>query len=703
MSLSRLLRPRSAVFIGGSVVEEAIGHTRQNGFSGKLYVVNPFKPSLAGLTCYASLTDLPEAPDIAYIGVAKELVVETIQALSDMGCGAAVCNSSGFSEIEGEGRQRQQAFVEAAGSMPVLGPNCPGMANYVDRCVFMQGYFGDHSSVTKGVAVISNGGAYLSDVGTAQRSVPLAYAFGLGNQAVVNVVDVFEEVLDDDRVLAVNLYFESIQNVAKLSRVALKALRKGVPVVVVKGGFSPAGRRAAQTHTASLAGDAEIASALFERLGFIQCNSPDEALETLKMLIFTGRPKSGRLAFSTSSGTYAVLGSDMAERVGLTLPALAEEQAEALAPLLPDYILPSNPLDISNGQYFARDQQRSIYKALFVGDFDIAVLVMCFPPEGGWDPATWNQLADAFATEAKNRNLPCAFVNTLAENMPESTRQRMIDNGMVPLQGLQHGFQAIANSVEFSRIQAKHGKACDNDILVPKIAFAEADSLTVPFLDEYAGKQLLAEIGITVPKSIFLENSLPGKDNLREQLTDLRFPVAVNAISNELRHKTEMGAVWLNRLDSSEVEFAIKTMKTTIQTPVISGFLVEEMVTDGIAEILLGISRNETVGQMLTLAMGGVLVELLQDARNLILPASREQIEQALRRLQLFPVINGYRNKAQADIDQLVATIKRLSDYAFQHREPLHTLEINPLIIRPEPFAPVAVDVVLQTHTGDFL
>ena len=692
-SLQRMLRPQSAVFIGGSVIEEAIDYTRFNNFDGAIYVVNPLRETLAGLPCYPTLADLPAVPDIAYIGVPKNLVVETIQALSEIGCGGAVCDSSGFSEIEGEGVGLQAAFVGAAGDMPVIGPNCPGMANYLDNAVFMQGYFGDFRDVSAGVAVISNGGAYLSDVGTCDRSVPLAYSVGLGNQAMLNVADLFDAIIEDERVQAVNLYLESIRDVPKLSRAALKAMRKGVPVVVVKGGNSAAGQRATQTHTASLAGDSIVTKALFERLGFITCNSPEEALETLKMLIFTRRPSGNKLAFSTSSGSYAVMGSDAAESFGLELPSLTPELTRKLARLLPDYILPSNPLDISNGQYFDTDTQRKIFKTLFSGEFDIGVQVMCFPPEGGWDPETWVRSSSAFAAEAAAANLPCAFVNTLSESLPKQARELMIANGMAPLQGLRNGFLAIGNAVKFAQQQEERPNISDSDILIPAIPHAAGPITT---LDEAAAKERLAQFDIPIPNSQIIEKPLSTSLNIN-------YPVVLKAVAPNLLHKTELGAVMLPIPNEPALQKAINKMHTKLARshPKFSTgrFLVEEMVQDVVAELLVGIRYVEGIGFAMTLAIGGITVELLQDSATLILPTPRKAIEQALRQLKLFPLLDGYRGKPKADLSAALEAIEAMAHFALDNQQRVETLEVNPLLVCES--GAFAADAVLTVSTHE--
>ena len=691
--LRQMLNPRSAVFIGGSNLIPAINYCRKNRFKGPIYVVNPFKARLTSIACHPTLVDLPEVPDLAFIGVPKEAVVETIHSLSRLGVAGAVVNSAGFSEIEGAGVERQSAFVDAAGTMPVLGPNCPGFANFVDGAVFMQDHFGDHAEVRQGVAVISNGGAYLSDAGCADRSVPVAYLVGLGNQAVLSVANIFEVVLDDPRVKAVNLYLESLQDVPKLSACALKAARQGIPVVAVKGGRSRAGQRATQSHTASLAGDEVVASAMFERFGFIEARTTAEALETLKMLIFTARPRGRRLAFTTSSGSYAVIGADVAEAVGLDIPALDPATRQQLDSLLPDYIRAANPLDISNGQFFEADHQRKIFATFLADEFDLAVQVMCFPPVGGWDDSSWHITSEAFAKTATARELPVAFVATMAEGLPLKARQQMIANGMAPLLGMEHGFQAIANSVRGAELAERLSDLDDQAILLTSAGRPHQAASPHTF-DEAGAKELLHRAGIAVPQAVVWDGVAEA------DLTDLPFPVAVKALSPQLIHKTDLGAVALNLETPDEIYTTITTMRRRLASAQpalqIDGFLIEHMITDGVAELIIGLRRVEAIGLALTIGFGGIGVELLSDTATLLLPAPRSEIEWTLRRLKQFPLLTGWRGRPAANLERVLNTLENIVTIALDNVPRLVELEINPLIVRPGDKDPVVVDAVLK-------
>ncbi len=685
--LRRMLRPESAVFIGGQTLEPAIAYCRARGYKGRLYAVNPTRERLADLPCLPRVGALPEAPDLAFVAVPKEAVAEVLPALSALGAGAAVCNSAGFSEMAGQGQARQAGLIAAAGQMPVLGPNCPGFANFADGAVFMMDHFGDHHGGGK-VAVLSNGGAYLSDLGCADRGLALAYLIGLGNQAMVPLAEMLSLVLEDARVRAVNLYFESIQDAPLLSQAALLAARREVPVVALKGGRSRAGERATRSHTASLAGEAAIASALFERLGFIEVGSQTEAIETLKMLVSTRRPKGRRTALATSSGSYAVLGADHAERAGLQLPPPGARAAARLSGVLPPFVGPANPLDIATAHDAPEAAQRKIYDAFLSDEVHIALQVMCFPPPGGWDAHGWTRSTRAFAAAAAVRGLPCAFVNTLPEALPKVARADMLADGMAPLQGLEDGLRAVGHAARYAEMAARLAASPEDAVLLPPARTPKA----VPFLDEARAKGQLALAGITVPRSVVW------RDEQRESLDALRFPLVAKALAPALVHKSESGGVRLNLPDAAAVARAVAEMRQDLAERhpklQIDGFLIEEMVTDGLGELLVGLRRVDGIGVTLTLGSGGIAAELLKDRVTLLLPAARPTIETALRSLKLFPLLDGWRGRDKADVSAALDAIESLANWMTARAEVME-IEVNPLILRPSGKGAVAVDALL--------
>lgn len=657
--LKRLLNPARVAWFGGESLTPAINTMRANGFTGDAVAVNPRRAEIAGLKCVSSVADLPWTPDVAVLVIPQAAIAATVHLLSERGCGGVVCIASGFSE-SAAGDKRQAELIAAAGNMPVLGPNCPGFGNFLDGAVLMMNHFGKHKPAA-GVAVISSGGAYLSDLGCADRSLPIAYLIGAGNQAIVSVADMMDGVLDDPRVTAVNVYLESSRDGAGLSRAAAKAARLRKPVVAVNGGRSIAGARAAQSHTAALATDADIASALFDRFGWLEARTTTEAIETLKMLTLTAVPRGGRTGLITSSGSYAVLGADLADREGLKLPPPGN--LKALRGLLPAYVTAGNPLDIADAQGLPMKKQREIFRAFLQNRYDLILQVMCYPPADGWDSKWWDSAVEALA-QAHN-GAAVAFINTLPESLPPAVRARLVKSGMAPLQGLEDGIRAAAHAVRYGKRRKK-----PKQMLLPQAEWPRQPSRR---LNELRAKELLRAAGVETPSSWPLKR-LPA--------ADIIYPVVLKAVTT-LAHKTEAGAVCTNIGDKRQLSAALSAMRKRLAATRVQsdGFFAEEMIRPAKAELLAGVRRVAGIGLVLTVAAGGDAAELLGDAKTVILPAPLSDIKKALRGLRLFPLIGGgWRGRERIDLAPALDALRRI--IALMRASPaIVELEVNPLII----------------------
>lgn len=416
-----------------------------------------------------------------------------------------------------------------------------------------------------------------------------------------------------------------------------------------------------------------------------------EALETLKMLTFAPRVRGRRTALASSSGSYAVHGSDVAEAHGLDLQPPSAAASVELEKYLPPFVHSANPLDISSAHYDTQDENLKIYKSFLSDDYDLALQVMCYPPEGGWDPAGWDVTSKAFAQAARERGIPAAFINTLPEDLPRNVRERMIGDTLVPLMGMEDGMRAVANAIRFSEMSDELARRTDEEIVLPEYKNGLNEGAS---LDEAAAKAELSRAGISVPRSVIVEH------NQTDGLDNLAFPVAVKALSAKLAHKSELGAVAL-RLSTPDAAWqAVRTMAEKLEQSIpqlsICQFLVEEMVKDGVAELLVGIRRVDPMGLALTVGMGGTEAELLRDTATLLLPVSPATIAAALRSLKLFPLLDGWRGRPKADVDAAVDAIQKLAEFACASEDRLIESEINPLIVCSKGRGAVAVDAVMR-------
>jgi len=294
------------------------------GFAGEIWPVHPTARELEGLSCFRSIDDLPAAPDASFIGVNRELTIDVVRRLAARQAGGAVAYASGFKESDETGKQLQAILVRAAGTMPVLGPNCYGFINYLDGALLWPDQHGG-KRVERGVALIMQSSNIAINLTMNQRALPIAYVICLGNQATVGVSDVMRAVADDPRVSAVGLYLEGLDDPERFASAALSLRRKNLPVVALHGGRSEAGAEQAVSHTASITGEGEVMSAFLKRLGVSEITSLPVLLETLKLLHVHGRLRGRRIVSLSCSGGEATLMADGAIGTGVSFPPFPEK------------------------------------------------------------------------------------------------------------------------------------------------------------------------------------------------------------------------------------------------------------------------------------------------------------------------------------------------------------------------------------------
>jgi acyl-CoA synthetase (NDP forming) len=689
--LARMLAPRSVAFLGGAALEPAVGYCRELGFPGRLFAVNPRRGELAGLACVTSPAELPEVPDVGFVAVPKAAAVETVAALAAIGTPACICNTAGFAETGAEGATLEAELVAAAGDMLLLGPNCPGIVNFADRTALMMNHFGCREAV-EGAALVSQGGGVLVDAVYADRSLAITHLIGTGNQAMVTVADGLAAVLEDPRVRAAGLYLEGLDDVVGLSRAAWTAQRRNVPVVAMKVGRSAAGAHAASSHTAALASDAAMASALFERLGFVEVHALAAFIETLKMLTVTGALPGRRAAVVTFSGAYAAMSADAASDAGLALPAPSAGASKALRRAMPDLATPGNPQDYTTKDWGIKDRQVDGMGALLSDPLDVAVQVATYPPPGAWDRGPWDVCLEAYGEVLKARGLKGAFISNLPEGLPEDDRRRMIAAGIAPLQGLEDGMRAVANAARATELRARLVAA--EAVLLPPPAVPQGPPRA---LDEAEAKARLSAIGLAVPESRVVGWGEAAPD-------ELAYPVAVKLLSAEVSHKSDLGALRLGVTGPWDAEAAMAEIRkdVALHAPTVAAtrFLVEEMIEGGVAELLIGVRADPQVGLALTLAAGGMAVEIFNDQKVLLLPTRREAVAEALAGLRIAPLLEGARGRPRADLNAAVEAVLAVARYAEARRGRLLELEINPLVVRATGEGAVAADALLIEAGG---
>lgn len=673
--LERLLRPRSIAVIGGGVWGAAvIAQCRKMGFAGDLWVVHPTKSQIGGVAAYADVAALPAAPDAAFVAVNRRATVAAIADLAQKGAGGAICFASGFREAVGEDVDAdalQADLLTAAGDMPIVGPNCYGFLNYLDSVALWPDEHGG-VRVQSGVALIMQSSNVALNMTMQRRGLPIAYVVTVGNQAQTGLSQIGLTLLRDPRVTALGLYIEGIDDLRAFEALAIEARRLNKRIVVLKAGRSAQAQSAAISHTASISGSAAGADALFARMGVGQVRSLSQLLETLKLLHVIGPLPSARIGSMSCSGGEASLMADAAHGTQVCFPPLEEAQIGGLRKVLGPLVALSNPLDYHTYIWGDVAAMTRTFAAMMRSDLALGIVVLDFPRPDRCDPkgaADWGLVIDAVAAAQDETGKPIAVLSSIVDNMPEPTSDALMARGILPLCGMEEAMTAIAVGAEMGAPWQPPAP-----LLLPE----HADKSRT--MSEVEAKSALRAEGLRAPSGAIVTRT--------DARAEIGWPVALKAIG--IAHKTEASAVMLGLEDPDAVTAAMHSLPG-------DEFLMEEMVQDGIAELLIGIICDAAHGYVLTLAAGGTLTELLGDAANLLLPVTADDVSDALDQLKISQVLKGYRGKPPAHRQSIIDAVLAVQSYVLTHR-PLE-VEVNPLICGPE--RAVAVDALIRTGECD--
>lgn len=660
--LSRLLRPKTIAVIGGGTwCENVIEQCLKIGFSGQIWPVHPKRDSVGGLAAFDSVDALPSPPDACFVGVNRNATIEVISDLNSQGAGGAICFASGYQEALGElsdGADLQAGLLQAAGDMPIIGPNCYGLLNYLDGSALWPDQHGG-VRVESGVGVITQSSNIAINLTMQQRGLPMAYVVTAGNQAQTGISEIGKALLSDDRVTALGLHIEGIGDLAAFEDLTAFARNRGKPIVALKVGRSEHAQAATVSHTASLAGSDTGAGALFRRLGVGQVHTLAGFLETLKILHFVGPLASNRIASMSCSGGEASLIADSVLDLDLSFPPLNETQKSKMRQALGPKVALANPLDYHTYIWGDEQAMTDTFAAMMAGDLAIGLIMLDFPRGDRCSAEEWKPVISAAARAQAISGKPLAIVSSLAETLPEEIAEEVIAAGILPLAGLTEALEALEAAATIGKLQAQTAP-----LLIPSKPTTKSKTLT-----ESQSKHELAAFGMNVPKS-FQATTPEQAAELAEQIG---FPVALKG--EGIAHKTEAGAVALGLESASEVADAARAMSA-------ENFLVEQMIVGPSVEMLVGIVCDPAHGYVLTLAAGGTLTELMDDSVSLLVPAGAQDIENAMLGLKSAKLLNGYRGAPPANRQALIDAVTQLQDYV-QSARPLE-VEVNPLMCGPE-------------------
>ena len=679
--MSRLISPRSIAVVGHRGADFAIRESRKLGYTGKIWAIHPSRETIEGLECFKSVKDLPEPPDATFIAVNAEAAIEIVADLNQIGGGGAVLYASGFGEVGEDGIKRNQRLVEAAGKMPIIGPNCYGFINSLDSVVLWPDLHGCEA-LDKGVAIITQSGNIGLNMTMQSIGLPIAYMFTLGNQANTNISDIINAVLDDDRVCAIGLHMEGVSDIAAFDNAGHRALEKKIPIVVIKTGRTNTSSQIALSHTSSLTGADQLFDVLFDRLGIARVDTVPEFLETLKLLSILGTIDHNGVASMSCSGGEAGMMADLIDGLDICFSGLKNDHKERIQNTLNEFVEVDNPLDYHTFVWGDRHRTAACFKQMMSGDFAATMLLLDWPRTDKISQQDWDNTFYALCDAATETGKKAIVLASMADCMPKRIIDECQKRGIAPMIGLDSCLKSLHHSYRCG--QAFNGtSSAPIEVSIP----VSSKMQTNKTLTEFDGKRLLAKYGLSIPQG-GLVSSIEGALRAAEKLS---YPVTVKVSSEALVHKSDSGAIRVNIKDAEMLKLAVSEL-----LQIGPSLLVEEMIEGAIAELIIGANCDPLFGKYLIIGSGGVLVELLSDSIPLLLPVERNSVLEALSELKLYPILEGYRGHSAGDIDAVIDAVMSAVDLINSNE--VIEFDINPLLVLPQGKGAIAVDALVKLN-----
>ena len=701
------MAPRNVVLVGASDKNwspRIWDNLIRFGFAGRVYPVNPNRSEMWGVRCYASLSQLPEAPDHLALLVPNEPSLVQLEAGGKLGARSASLYAAGFGEGgDAAGQERAQRLRRILGTYGIaaVGPNCMGLA--VGRSRFCT--FPDEQVEPLGlgpVAALTQSGmlAQTFSRGLVDAGLTLAYLISCGNQIGLSFADYIDHLADDPNLRVIACYVESVIDGKRFLAAAEKARRNGKNVIVVKTGGSEAARKAAFAHTGSLAGSRDVFDVFARDVGIVRVDSLEEMVEAATFLARMKPPRGERICVVTNSGALKSLMTDAAESCGVTFAPLSPETPARLREALADAEA-SNPFDTK--RTLRTEEYMGCVRALHDDPtVDLLLLAEELPRQAGIERKVRNLTAlDQWAKQEATK--PVALFSPVSLRDTPYMRELRDTLGALPfLRDVGKTFRTIAKIARQpgSPIEPPPHITDERRALI-ELWRARAGRLAQPTaLNEIESKALLASYGITLPR----EEMAASADDAAALAARIGFPVVLKAVAAAVPHKSDAGLVYLDLRDASavrEAAFAL-TVRCAALDIEFEGVLVAKHMSGG-TEMVLGIHRDPEMGSVVMVGLGGLWLELFKDVAFAPPGLGEKRAHETIDATRAAKILAGYRGAPARDVDALARAMVGVGRLAWDLGDIIESVDINPLLVMADGKGAVALDglVVLRPPAED--
>jgi acetyltransferase len=684
---SSILSPKSIAIVGVSQDSEKISsvilkNLINGGYNGKIYPVNPKYEELQGRKVYPNVLSIPEDVDMVCIAIPHQFVEDVVDQCVEKKVKSVVIISAGFGEVGPEGAELEERISTKLKreSIRLIGPNCLGFINNKAKInlTFARENPGDGK-----IAFISQSGAFCTAIldMACEKGLGFSHVVSIGNKADIHENELMEQFVADNNIKAIALYLEGFSDGKEFVTLSQKAKK---PILLIAPGSSKKAQEAISSHTGSLASSFDTTIAAIKKGNMIYTENSDELFKLMRLIDSDIIPTGKGIGIVSNAGGPGVIAVDMIEKKDMEVPEIGEKTRQKLLKILPPEANIKNPVDIL-GDAKSDRYQGTITELLNEISVD-SILVILTPQLITEIEATANVITELMKKTSK------PIFSCFLGGKDIRAGIRILEEANAPwFKDIQEAIRLISKLVEFEE-NKELTKIVNSDDYFKKTKYKEEiNKEIIPdksnVIPDELGIKILEEFGIDIPRQQVVSSLEQGRD-----FASTIFPVAIKATSEDLAHKTDFKALYLDIRNIGEFEEKYQELKeTVIKTTgnVAPKILIQEMIP-GKLEFFIGANREGGVdiyekdgrgfGHLLAVGQGGIYTEVYKDIRHILVPENREKIDVILSKTKISEIIDGYRGKPALPREKIIELIMSIQKLLVSYPE-IVSMDINPVMI----------------------
>lgn len=690
--LEAIFDPQSVAVVGASPDPNRLGHQVlrnivKHDYAGNIYPIHPKAKRVLGLQAYPSVLDVPDPIDLAVIVIPTEHVISVVEQCGEKGIKGLIIITAGFKEVGGEGKKLERELLDTVRryNMRMVGPNCLGVIDTVSK---LNASFAALMPNAGEIAFMSQSGALCTAILDWSKNQGMGFSrfVSLGNKSDIDEVALLQAWDQDPHSKVILAYLEGI-NDGQGFIAAARHITRNTPVIAIKSGVTEAGTRAASSHTGSLTGSENAYEAAFSQSGIIRARTMGELFDLATVFAYQPVMKGNQIAIVTNAGGPGIIATDATERSGsIKMATFTQETIARLQQDLPPTANVFNPIDVIGD---ARSDRYRVAIRAALADPNVDGLVVLLTPQAGTDN---EEIARVIHELSKDIDKPVvtSFMGDYSLGpSKEILNQCRIPNYTFP----ERAVQSLASMARYHQSRTRPE---------PEFSHFEVDATRVRKLfddvrksgrvelGEIEAREVMEAYGMRLPQSRLAQTP----EEAAQIATEIGYPVVMKISSPDILHKSDMGGVKVGIADSTSARDAFELIEYRARKyspdARVWGVLVQEMVRKG-REMLVGVNRDPQFGPLVAVGMGGIYVEVLRDVALRLAPISKQDIQEQIRSIRTFPLLEGVRGESPADIASIEEVVLRVSQLVTDFPE-IVEMDINPLVVHNEGEGSIVLD-----------